>query len=764
MQRTLYLIDAYAQIFRAYYALRGGMRSPITGEPTHAIYGFTAMLLKLLSQYQPDFVAVAIDTPGKTFRDELYSDYKATRAVTPDDLTAQVPRIFDLISRFGIPVVGCPGLEADDIIATITDRVLQDPACNDIHVRIISKDKDLEQLLCDRVTLFDIHTEAVVDVATLWETKGIRPEQVVDVLALTGDTVDNVPGVEGIGPKTATQLIQQFGSLEGIFANLDQIKGKRRESLQKARETLALSRVLLTLKREPELSFDLEAARIRPPEVGKVLPLFQELGFRRFQDEVRRLALEFGADKQVKDDISPCHLVTFSPCQKGRGRYRAITTEPELRELVEILQRKPIISLDTETTRLGRDADLCGLSFAWTPGEAVYVPVISPNPGEHLGREVVLAALRPVLEDPAIGKCGHNLKFDAAVLQREGAKLRGARFDSMLASALLDPGQTLHKLDDLALARLNYQMIPITELIGDGFEQASMADVPLEKMVPYAAEDADIALRLYHALAPELEAMGMNMLMSEVEAPLTAVLAEMERNGILCDPVELARQREELRVRVEALREQIRQAVGCDFNLDSPRQLQEVLFDKLGLASGKRTKTGRSTDIEVLEKLAAQEDRNDPRTSIPRLIIEYRQLNKLINTYLGNLRDSINPKTGRIHSTFHQLVTATGRLASHGPNLQNIPVRTDVGRQIRRAFRAAPGYVLLCADYSQIELRILAHLSADEALVEAFRRDLDIHTAVAAQVFGVLPEKVTREQRDKAKTINFGIIYGVTPY
>lgn len=296
MQRTLYLIDAYAQIFRAYYAIRGGMRSPLTGEPTHAIYGFTAMLLKLLSQYQPDFVAVAVDMPGKTFRDELYSDYKATRAATPDDLTAQVPRIFDLISRFGIPVVGWPGLEADDIIATITDRILRDPACNDIYVRIISKDKDLEQLLCDRVTLFDIHTEAVLDTATLWETKGIRPEQVIDVLALTGDTVDNVPGVEGIGPKTAAQLIQQFGSLEGILANLDQIKGKRRENLEKARDTLALSRALITLKREPELPFDLEAARVRPPEVGKVLPLFQELGFRRFQDQVRQLALEFGAD------------------------------------------------------------------------------------------------------------------------------------------------------------------------------------------------------------------------------------------------------------------------------------------------------------------------------------------------------------------------------------------------------------------------------------------------------------------------------------
>jgi DNA polymerase-1 len=792
-RETLYLIDGHAQIFRAYFAIRMPMRSPVTSEPTQAVFGFAGMLLKLLSQFHPHYVVMAVDTPGKTFRDELFDRYKGTRPSAPEDLPPQIPRILEMVELFGIPVIGEPGLEADDVIATITRRILEDPSCDGVQIRIVSKDKDLEQLLGDRVTMFDIHSDTTIDVAYLRETKGVAPEQVVDLLALTGDTVDNVPGVEGIGPKTAAQLIQQYGSIDGIFAHIDQIKGKRRENLEKARGHLPLSRTLVTLKSDADLPFSLEAARIRPLNVNKILTLFQQLGFHRFQDEVRRLAAQEGlpTNGAAEGPLPPAPPAAFEtgsvaaplpdldadpfdpdtneaiaggPVAVSDADYRAVTTREALAELAATLRAQPLVSVDTETTGLDRDARLCGLSFSWAPGQGVYVPVRSSHPATHLDEATVLAALGPLLADPDLPKCGHNLKFDARVLLRHGVKLRGVVFDSMLASTLLDPMQSSHKLDHIAFAQLGYTMIPITDLIGEGEGQGTMDVVPLDRITRYAAEDTDIVLRLYHRLLPRLEAEGQAVLLHDIEAPLTVVLAEMEHNGILCDPEELRRQGEVLGARVEDLKRRIWEAAGVEFVLDSPKQLGEVLFDRLGLASGKKTKTGRSTDIQVLEKLASQEDPADPRTSVPRLIIEYRQLQKLISTYLGNLRASVDPRDGRIHTTFHQLVTATGRLASHGPNLQNIPVRTDIGRQIRKAFHAPEGYRLICADYSQIELRLLAHLSQDKALLDAFSQEQDIHAAVASQVFGVPLEEVTREQRGRAKTINFGIIYGVTAF
>jgi DNA polymerase I len=776
MPSTFYLIDGYAQIFRAYYAIRGGMRSPVTGEPTHAVFGFTGMLLKLLGQLQPDYIAVALDAPGSTFRDELYPAYKATRDEMPEDLRTQLPRVSELISAFGIPVLQKPGLEADDVIATVAHRLMQDPACADLHLRIVSKDKDLQQLLCDRVHMFDIHTDTLLDTAWLLENRGVRPEQVIDLLALMGDTVDNVPGVPGIGPKTAAQLIQQYGSIDGVYANLDQIKGKRRENLEASRAHLPLSRELVTLRKDGDFDFSLDECRVRPLNIPPLLTLFQQVGFNRFQEEVRRLAgggatsaapAAAPAVAPPAPVAGPAHLFTDEDAEQydpALARYRLIRTHDELEALAATLRAQPMIAVDTETTGLGPDALLCGLCFSWEPRQGVYVPVRSPEPESHLDEPAVLRVLGPVLEDAAIPKCGHNLKFDARVLLRCGVRLRGAAFDSMLAEALLQPELGSFKLDDLTQRRLGYRMIPITELIGEGPQQQSIDQVPLDRVAAYAAEDADLSLRLYHAMLPELTERQMADLVREVEAPLAMVLAEMEYRGILCDPTELKTQGDALGIRVSELRVQVREVAGCEFHLDSPKQLAEVLFDRLGLAPGRRTKTGRSTDIEVLERLAAQEDPADPRTWVPRLVIEYRQLAKLINTYLGNLTDSIDPADGRIHTSFHQLVTATGRLASHSPNLQNIPVRTDIGRQIRKAFRAPPGHALICADYSQIELRILAHLSEDPALIDAFERDLDIHTAVAAQVFGTDPEAVTREQRNAAKTINFGIIYGVTPY
>ncbi len=794
MARTLYVIDTYAQIFRAFYAIRAGMRSPVTGEPTQAVFGFTAMLIKLLRELKPDYVAAAVDGPGKTFRDEIFGEYKANRDETPQELTTQIPRVFDLLEAFGIPVVAHPGLEADDVIACIVRKVLDDPECGDVRIRIVSKDKDLEQLLSERVTMYDIHTDTETDVKALFEKKGITPQQVVDVLALMGDPVDNVPGVAGIGPKTAAKLISEYGSIEGIFARIDEIKGKKREDLEAARDVLALSRKLVTLKDDADINFSLEQARVRPLNLSRVLPLFQQLGFRRFLEDVRKLAGEKGAagsaDGNGTEELSAvggasageaggagargaegaavyagtAAVATQARHAPPRGEYRLILTAAGLEDLVAELRKAPLISVDTETTGLGRDADLCGISLAWKEGHGVYIPVRSPSPGAHLSEAQVVEALRGVLEDESIPKCGHNLKFDAHALRRCGVRLRGIRFDSMLASLLIDPGQSGHKLDHLAQHYLNYSMIPISDLIGQDGTERGMDCVPLDQIGPYAAEDADIALRLHRELAPKLDELGMGPLLRDVEAPLIEVLVEMEANGVLCDPEELRRQGKVLAQRVEELKAQIFEIAGTTFNLDSPKQLAEVLFERLGLPAGKKTKTGYSTDMEVLGNLASQEDPSDPRTSVPRLLLEYRQLAKLINTYLDNLVESINPKTGRIHTTFHQLVTATGRLASQGPNLQNIPVRTEVGRQIRKAFVAPPGHLLLCADYSQIELRILAHLSGDEGLIDVFQKDLDIHAAVAAQVFGVPIDQVTREQRTHAKTINFGIIYGVTPY
>ncbi len=790
---TLYLIDGFAQIFRAYYAIRNGMRSPVTGEPSHAVFGFAAMLLKLLRECGPAYVAVALDAPGNTFRDALYGEYKGTRRETPDDLKSQIPRVIELVERFGITAISKPGLEADDVIATVVQRVLDDPAAAGVHVRIVSKDKDLEQLLCDRVAMFDVHTDTTIDAGVLLANKGVTPSQVIDLLTLTGDTVDNVRGVDGIGPKTAAQLIQQFGSLDGILANLDKLSTKRRESFEKARAHIDLSRTLVTLKRDGDFPFALESLRVRRPDPARLVPFFQELGFNRFQDDVKKLAEDTAApmlpgfagaqpsgmaawpvsSPPSGDAVGASPLQTFpgsgtagevQPDTAASGRYRAVTTLADLGELVATLRRQPIFAFDTETTGLGSDSKLCGLSFSWEPRQGEYVPVRSPAPETHLDETTVLSVLRPLLEDESAPKCGHNLKFDARVLARSGVRLRGVAFDSMLASQMLDPAQPAHKLDHLAIIHLNYLMVPIANLIGTPPDERSMADVPLDQVVEYAAEDADVALRLFHHFTPLAESQGMTRLIAQVEAPLTAVLAEMENAGIICDPDELGRQGALLGARVAELKREIWSVAGSEFNVDSPKQLAVVLFETLKLPPGKKTKSGYSTDAEELDRLAAQEDRANPRTSVPRLLLEHRQLAKLIGTYLGALRSAVDPGTQRIHTTFHQLVTATGRLASQGPNLQNIPVRSDIGRQVRKAFVAPSGSLLICADYSQVELRLLAHLSEDAALVEAFRVEQDIHAAVAAQVFGVDPADVTREQRNHAKTINFGIIYGVTAF
>lgn len=776
--KTLYIIDTLAEIFRSFYAIQTRLVSSVTGEPTNAIYGFTGTLIKLLSDYKAQYLIAAIDMPGDTFRNEMYEEYKGHRRTPPDDLVTQIPRIQQVLETFEIPVIGKPDLEADDIIASVTQYILDSPDTQDVHVRIISKDKDLEQLLCDRVTMFDIRNEKTIDVATLWETKGITPDQVIDTLALMGDTSDNVPGVEGIGLKTAAKLIQEFGSLENIYTNIDQIKGKRRENLEKAQEYISLSQQLVTLKRDAELDFSLEQARVKPPDLSKINPLLDQLELKRFHNTIAELAAGSTVSEQVKTDVQTTRKERLDAMEQQKdaileegnyttaeaGDYTAITTEEQLADLVETLSTQPIIAVDTETDGLYRNSALCGISFSWEPKQGVYVPVRSPNPEKHLDQETVVSKLKPILENPELPKCGHNLKFDASIFIRHGIQLQGVAFDTMLASQLVDPRQPSHNLDNLALLHLNHKMIPITDLLGGEDDSTSIDKIPYEAVTKYASEDTDIVLQLYHYFKPKLEETETTELVREIESPLGPVLALMEFNGIMCDTEELKRQTGVVEQLVNEREKEIHELVGYSFNIDSPVRLAEILFDEIGFKPVRRTKSGkRSTDVNVLETLALAEDVNNPKTTVPRLIVEYRQYRKLQSTYLGQLRHSVDEDTRRIHTHLYQLTTATGRLKSDGPNLQNIPVRTEIGRQLRRAFRAPDGYKLICADYSQVELRVLAHFSEDPKLTEIFTQDLDIHTSVAAEVFKVAPEDVSRELRDKAKTVNFGIIYGVSP-
>jgi DNA polymerase-1 len=586
--------------------------------------------------------------------------------------------------------------------------------------------------------------------------------------------------VPGIGPKTAAKLVLEFGSVDELLANLERIKGKRRENLEASKDQIPISRQLVQLRDDLATRFDLEQAAFDPAQIeaGTLLASFRELGFNQHQDALRALTgatstppLTSGptlaADNYADNlfDVSTAGVVAGKPA----GSYSAITTGDELEALIKRIRSAGAVAVDTETTAISpMNATLCGVSISVESGEAFYIPTCSPDPSTHLDNDTVIEQLRPILENSAITKIGHNLKYDMLVLRRHGVRLAGPMFDTMVASYVVDATRSSHKLDVLALALLNHTCIPIVDLIGRGKKQKTFDEVPLELAVPYAAEDADITLRLHDVLGPQVRAMGLMGLFEDVEMPLVAVLAELEFNGVRIDPDELDCQRERLSERIDALREEIRAAAEHEFSPDSPKQLAIALFNKpdqdppgLGLKVIKRGKTGPSTDQEVLEKLAEDPDVDSP---VPKLIIEYRQLTKLVNTYLVALKEAMHDETNRVHASFNQTVTATGRLSSSDPNLQNIPIRTEIGRAIRRAFVAEPGNVLISADYSQIELRLLAHLSEDPALIEAFRKGMDIHTAVAAEVFGVKPNEVNSTQRGTAKMVNFGIVYGITPF
>jgi len=810
---TLYLIDGHAQFFRAYHAIRTGLRSAITNEPTNMVFGFTGMLLKLLREVKPEYLAVVIDASGDrgTFRSQIYPEYKAHRDPPPEDFDGQVVRCLEICRLLNVPVLALEEVEADDVIATVVRRMRREQPA--LRMRIVSKDKDLGQLLDERTTLYDAHTGVELSVEDLFDKKGVKPSQVVDMLALMGDTVDNVPGVPGIGPKTAAALITEFGTLEALLAGLDRVKGKKAEAIERARDLLPLSKRLVTLKDDCEVPFELDEARVDLSRVESpaLMELLHQLGFGRLRDELRGVlggdpahastapmsqdALEAArarsagaptADVAEIDDGAGTLFATGDGGEPAeawrhtaawhafeRGDFRLLADEAAIAAFVTEARAAvaggAALALDTETDGLSPvRANLCGVSLSVGADRAVYIPVRSPDPSAHCSEAQVIELLRPLLEDPAVAKVGHNLKFDLNILRQRGVRVRGIAGDSMVASSLVDSTRSSHSLDALAESLLQHRCTPISALIGSGRAQRTFDTVPLDRAAAYAAEDADVAWRLHALLLARLRDMGLETLYRDVEVPLVEVLAELEWNGIRVDADELERQRAGLEREIEIIKRRIVDAAPRPFNPDSPKQLAEVLFRKttdeppgLGLPVVKRTKTGASTDVEVLEKLAANPD---VVSELPSMIVLYRRLTKLVNTYLVALRAAIDPADGRVHASFHQTVAATGRLSSSDPNLQNIPIRSEVGREIRRAFVADPGNLLLAADYSQIELRLLAHLSGDEALCEAFRRGDDIHRAVAAEVYGVSTDQVTDEQRSAAKMVNFGIVYGITPF
>ena len=810
-----YVVDGHAQFFRAYYAIRGGMTSPTTNEPTHMVYGYVGMMLRLLREQRPTSLALVIDAAGdqRTFRSQIYAQYKANRTPPPLDFHGQVQRCLEFTKLLGVPVFAIEQVEADDVIATIARRVQRENSS--MRMRIVSRDKDLSQLVDAQTTLFDPQTGIDLGPEQLFETKGVRADQVADMLALMGDTSDNIPGVAGIGPKTAAQLITTYGSIDGLLANLDALTPKRRDAIVAAQDTLALARKLVALKEDCQIDFSYDAARLdlNRANVPAILALLGVLGFGRLRGEVETLLTGKSSIPAV-DTRTPAQTTprAITPAPKVARRTSAddaadaplfaalidaeqsITTEgaaialshpvhsaeytlartaAEIQAVIVDARAASAkgmrIAFDTETDSLNKVvARLCGVSLSWRKGQGVYIPTRSPDPSTHCSTTEALDLLRSLFEDATVGKVAHNAKFDIQVLRRHGVVVRGLVGDSMVASYVVDSTRMSHSLDSLAQSQLEYTCVPIKDLIGSGDFQRTFDQVPIALAAPYASEDADIALRLDQILTDRIDADGLGALYRNIEVPLIDVLAELEFNGILVDAPELEKQCLRLSATTEEFRNSIIALAPHAFNPDSPKQLAAVLFNAptaqppgLGLKASKKVQGGPSTGIEVLERLAG-----DPtvESELPTQMIEYRRLKKLVGTYLEALRHAIEPATGRIHASFHQTGTATGRLSSSDPNMQNIPIRTQVGRDIRRAFVAPPQYELLACDYSQIELRVLAHLANDPAMIAAFQAGIDIHTAVAAEVNGIEPSQVTDQQRSGAKMVNFGIIYGITPW
>jgi len=741
----LVLVDGSSYLYRAYHALPALQTSG--GMPTGAIHGVVAMLRKLLREHDPRYFAVVFDAPGRTFRDDLYAEYKAQRPPMPDDLRLQIEPLHTLIRALGLPLLMIEGVEADDVIGTLARAAQRD----ELPVIVSSNDKDLAQLVGDGVTIVNSMSaeDRVLDRDGVLRRFGVPPERIVDYLALVGDSVDNVPGIPKVGPKTAARWLQQYGSLDEVVAHAGAIGGKVGESLRAHLDRLELGRELLRIRTDVALACAPRALVPAEPDTAALKRLYGELEFRAWLSEL--LEAERAAP-----------AAGGHGCGDGEPRYETVLDLERLEHWLGRLRAAATFALDTETTSLDyMRARLVGVSFAVTAREAAYVPFGHDYPGApaQIPAREVLGRLRPLLEDPALGKLGHNLKYDMSVLANHGVDLAGIACDTMLESYVLDSTATRHDMDSLALKYLGVRTVHFDEVAGKGASQVSFNEVPVEAAAPYAAEDADVALRLHQAFWPRLSAEpGLQALFRDIEMPLLPVLSRMERHGVMLDTDMLLAHGDALGARLLDLEQQAWVLAGGRFNIGSPKQLQAVLFERLQLPVLEKTPKGQpSTAESVLERLALD-------YPLPRVILEYRALAKLKSTYTDKLPLQVNPRTGRVHTSYHQAVAATGRLSSSDPNLQNIPVRTAEGRRIRQAFIAPEGASLLAADYSQIELRIMAHLSGDERLLAAFAGGEDVHRATAAEVFGVGLEQVSTEQRRAAKAINFGLLYGMSAF
>ncbi len=742
----LVLVDGSSYVYRAFHALP--MLTTSDKRNTGAVRGVISMLRKLMADYPDSPVAVVFDAKGKTFRDELFEQYKANRPPMPDELREQIEPIHEIVKAMGLPFICEPGVEADDVIGTLAAQAAKAGR----KVVISTGDKDMAQLVTDDITLVNTMTDTVLDPAGVVDKFGVGPELIIDFLALMGDKVDNIPGVPGVGEKTALGLLQGIGSLDDIYANLDAVqelsfRGAKTMAakLEKEKDNAYLSQALATIKTDVELPEKPGELANGEPDREALVEWFTKLEFKSWLDE-----LLAGGEAPAVSAAAP------------DADYEIVTDQAAFDAWLAELENAELFAFDTETTSLNyMEAQVVGVSFAVEPGRAAYVPVAHDYLGapEQLDRDAVLGALKPLLEDATRAKVGQNLKYDANVLANHGITLRGIRFDTMLESYVLDSTATRHDMDSLALKYLGQSTIHFEDIAGKGAKQLSFNEIKLEEAGPYAAEDADITLRLHEALWPKLDGQGaLTKVFTDIEVPLVPVLSRIERQGALLSREMLARQSRELGERLEEIKAQAYELAGQEFNLGSPKQLGEILFEKLELPVIKKTPKGApSTAEEVLVELALD-------YPLPQVLLEYRSLSKLKSTYTDKLPEMVNPATGRVHTSYHQAVAATGRLSSTDPNLQNIPIRTEEGRRIRQAFIAPEGYRIVAADYSQIELRIMAHLSGDAGLLQAFNEDQDVHRATASEVFEVGVEEVSAEQRRKAKAINFGLIYGMSAF
>lgn len=792
--QRMFVIDAHSLIFQVFHAIRDRMTSP-KGLPTNALFGFTRDLLHL-RQRKPDYLLCAFDRAEPTFRSDIYPDYKAHRDPPPVDLAAQVPLIIDMLKPLGVPVLSVPRYEADDVMATLARAA----SARGIDVMLCTADKDFRQLLSDRIRIYNLRKKAEFGAAELLEDWGVTPEQVVDLQALVGDSVDNVPGVKGIGYKTAAKLLQDFGTLDNLLASLEKVKGKTKEALASAGDVLTISRQLVKLADDVPLDFDWEGWKLQPLDVPRLLELCREYGFRALGDQIRRAAGEsipakspaprpstpgqgelfpaepveeafpFGAnaDERAEEPALPVRAA-----DDWKGDYELIDTPTKFAAFLTLLKEQPRFAFDLETTDVRPHlAKIVGIAISWQEGKAYYLALRGPASNATLNPEKTLAALQPIFADPERKKVNQNIKFDLLVLRANGVEVQGVAGDSMVADYLLRSGERGHGMDELSRNYLKHEPVPITDLIGKKSRKApqlTMDQVPTEKVAYYAGEDADVAWRLCNLLEPQLAQIGkskgrpLKELYDTVEVPLIEVLAELEFNGIRVDTGLLHKLNGEMTEQLAGIEQEIYRLAGREFNIGSLVQLRKVLFDELKLPVQRKTGTtgAASTDQETLEKLAALPH---PNAGLPRKILEYRQVDKLKSTYVEALPGMVVPHTGRIHASFNQTVAATGRLSASDPNLQNIPVRREQGQQIRQAFLPEAGWSLLMADYSQIELRLLAHFCGDEELARAFAEERDVHSMVAAQIFEVPEADVTGEQRRMAKTVNFGVIYGMSAH